>query len=152
MPDQKVGWPAELGAGGVNKLDYQVCYTPNVSQLYMNYGKPSVILGYLYNYMLWPEERWACQKRSGYGKLQNCCIPGYMPNPGKIIVSMVLVLVVLNRIIVQSVLVQTSPSVESIALVPSQLRSIGLLAGQQGPDFPVLISVLTHAMVELRVT
>ncbi|KAA6366386.1 MAG: hypothetical protein EZS28_038087 [Streblomastix strix] len=41
---QKVGWPAELGVGGL-------------------------------------EEGWVCWKRLNYGKPQNCCIPGYIPNP-----------------------------------------------------------------------
>ncbi|KAA6379699.1 MAG: hypothetical protein EZS28_024774 [Streblomastix strix] len=33
MLDQKAGWPAELGAGGVNKLDYQVYCSPKVGGL-----------------------------------------------------------------------------------------------------------------------
>ncbi|KAA6353804.1 MAG: hypothetical protein EZS28_050670, partial [Streblomastix strix] len=66
--NQKAGWPAELGAGGVNKLDCCVYYTPNVGELYMNCGKPSVMLGCLYNQILLPEEGWACWNRPGYGK------------------------------------------------------------------------------------
>ncbi|KAA6403567.1 MAG: hypothetical protein EZS28_000903 [Streblomastix strix] len=62
------GLIVELGAGGVNKLDYCVYYTPNVGELYMNYGKPSVMLCCLYNKILQPKEGWACWKRPGYGK------------------------------------------------------------------------------------
>ncbi|KAA6362570.1 MAG: hypothetical protein EZS28_041902, partial [Streblomastix strix] len=55
--DQKAGWPTEAGAGGVNKLDCQVYYSPK------------------------PEDGWACWKGPGYGKPQNCCMPEYIPNP-----------------------------------------------------------------------
>ncbi|KAA6400180.1 MAG: hypothetical protein EZS28_004298 [Streblomastix strix] len=48
---------------------------------------------------------------------------------GITIISLVLALVVASRTVVQSWLVQTSPAVESIVLVSSQLRSSGLLAG-----------------------
>ncbi|KAA6356311.1 MAG: hypothetical protein EZS28_048161 [Streblomastix strix] len=130
--DQKAGWPDELGAGGVNKLDYQVYCSPKVGGFYMNWGRPSVMLGYLYNYMPKPEG-WVYQNRPGYGKPQNCCIPGYMPNPW-------------NGYYIQDL------AVESIVLVPSQLRSIGPLAGQLGLNFLIPILISTHAMVELRVT
>ncbi|KAA6317760.1 MAG: hypothetical protein EZS28_055044, partial [Streblomastix strix] len=76
--DQKVGWPVELDAGGTSKLDCQVYCSPKVGGFYMNWGRPSVMLGYLYNYMPKPEG-WVYQNRPGYGKPQNCCIPGYMP-------------------------------------------------------------------------
>ncbi|KAA6397543.1 MAG: hypothetical protein EZS28_006935 [Streblomastix strix] len=78
--DWKAGLPIELGAGGVNKLDYQVYYNPKDGGFYINNGRPSMMLGYLYNYMLQPEEGWVYQKRPGYGKPQNCCNPWYIPN------------------------------------------------------------------------
>ncbi|KAA6366839.1 MAG: hypothetical protein EZS28_037633, partial [Streblomastix strix] len=70
--------------------------------------------------------------------------------PGMVVISMVLVSVVPSRIIIRSGMVQTSPATESIVPILSRLRSIGLLTSQLGLDLPVLISVSTHAMVELR--
>ncbi|KAA6348350.1 MAG: hypothetical protein EZS28_051983, partial [Streblomastix strix] len=77
---QKAGWPVELGAGGINKLDYYGYCNPKIGGFYMNWGRPSVIIGCLYNYIPQPEG-WVYQKRPGYRKASNCCIPGYMPNP-----------------------------------------------------------------------
>ncbi|KAA6365976.1 MAG: hypothetical protein EZS28_038497, partial [Streblomastix strix] len=78
--DQKAGKPAELDASGVNKLDYQVYCSPKVGGFYMNWGRPSVMLGYLYNYIPKPEG-WIYQNRPGYGKPQNCSNPRFMPYP-----------------------------------------------------------------------
>ncbi|KAA6394459.1 MAG: hypothetical protein EZS28_010012 [Streblomastix strix] len=71
---------------------------------------------------------------------------------GMVIVSTILESIAPSRFIIRSVLVQTSPVVVSIILVPSQLRSIGLLAGQLNSDFLIIVSASTHAMVKLRVT
>ncbi|KAA6320529.1 MAG: hypothetical protein EZS28_054673, partial [Streblomastix strix] len=121
--DQKAGWPAELGAGGTNKLDYYVCCSPNVGATVGPVGTGLVT-----------------------ENLKTVVYSGTFQIPGMVIL-VVLVSVVLNKIATRSRLVQTSPAVESVILVPSQLRSIGLLAGQLGPDFLVLVSISTHAMV-----
>ncbi|KAA6373405.1 MAG: hypothetical protein EZS28_031068 [Streblomastix strix] len=130
--DQKVEWPTELGADEVNKLDYSVYYNPKVGEFYMNQRRPSVTLRYLHNYMLQNEEG-TCQISE------------------MVIISMVLVSVVLNKIAIQSRLMYTSPTVESIFQVPSHLLSIGLLADQLSPDFLILVQISKHVMVKLRV-
>ncbi|KAA6337532.1 MAG: hypothetical protein EZS28_052779, partial [Streblomastix strix] len=126
--DQKAGWPVELGAGGTNKLDYYVYCSPNVGAT------------------VGPVETGLVTEN-----LKIVVYPGTFQIPGMVI-FVVLVSVVLNKTATRSRLVQTSPAMESVILVPSQLRSIGLLAGQLGPDFLVLVSISTHAMVKLRVT
>ncbi|KAA6385625.1 MAG: hypothetical protein EZS28_018856 [Streblomastix strix] len=102
--------------------------------------------------MLQLEEGQACQKWPDNGKTLNYRIRSYMPNPWNGYYIYGLGISCPSKIVIQSVLVQTSPVPKSVVLVPSLLRNTGLLAGQLGPDFPVLISVSTHAMVELRVT
>ncbi|KAA6395570.1 MAG: hypothetical protein EZS28_008895 [Streblomastix strix] len=72
--------------------------------------------------------------------------------PEIVIISKVFVSIVPRKIVIQSRLVQMSPAAESVVLVPSQLRSSGLLVSQQSPEFLAPVSVSTHAMVELRVT
>ncbi|KAA6365210.1 MAG: hypothetical protein EZS28_039262 [Streblomastix strix] len=118
----------------------------------MNWRRPSVMLGYLHNYMLQNEEGQACQKSPDNSQPKIIVFLGTYQIPGMVIISMVLVSVVRNKIAIQSSLVQTSSAAESIVLVPSQLRSIGLLAEQLSLDFLIIVQVSTHAMVELRVT
>ncbi|KAA6355630.1 MAG: hypothetical protein EZS28_048844 [Streblomastix strix] len=131
--DQKAGWPAELGAGEVNKLDFYIYWTQSVA-IYYSLKEVGLV-----------------RKGLVTENLKIAVYPGTFQIPGTAIL-VVSVSVVLSKIVVRSRLVQTSPAVESVILVPSQLRSIGLLAGQLGPDFLVLISISTHAMVNLRVT